>query len=90
MALVLNHPFLLANQVGGNDDLLFDGRSLVAWPDGRAVVDRHGKKGSCSLIYTNLSVFMDSKRLPMPAPARARWCSKPTITVSRSWTPSTN
>ena len=37
-AAVLNHPFLLANQVGGNDDLLFDGRSLVAWPDGRAVV----------------------------------------------------
>jgi len=37
-ASVLNHPFLLANQVGGNDDLLFDGRSLVAWPDGRAVV----------------------------------------------------
>ena len=24
-ASVLNHPFLLANQVGGNDDLLFDG-----------------------------------------------------------------
>ena len=37
-AAVLKHPFLLANQVGGNDDLLFDGRSLVAWPDGRAVV----------------------------------------------------
>ena len=34
-AAVLNHPFLLANQVGGNDDLLFDGRSLVVWPDGR-------------------------------------------------------
>tara|TARA_B110000444_G_scaffold260425_1_gene307332 strand:- start:32818 stop:34572 length:1755 start_codon:yes stop_codon:yes gene_type:complete len=35
---ILNHPFLLANQVGGNDDLLFDGNSLVAWPDGRVVV----------------------------------------------------
>ena len=34
----LDHPFLLANQVGGNDDLLFDGRSIIAWPDGRAVV----------------------------------------------------
>ena len=31
----LGHPYLLCNQVGGNDDLLFDGRSLVAWPDGR-------------------------------------------------------
>ena len=37
-ASVLKHPFLMANQVGGNDDLLFDGRSMVAWPDGRAVV----------------------------------------------------
>ena len=35
---ILQHPFLLANQVGGNDDLLFDGCSLVAWPDGRVVV----------------------------------------------------
>ena len=37
-AEILHHPFLLANQVGGNDDLLFDGCSLVAWPDGRVVV----------------------------------------------------
>ena len=37
-AAVLNHPFLLANQVGGNDDLLFDGRSMVVWPDGTAIV----------------------------------------------------
>ena len=37
-AASLNHPFLLANQVGGNDDLLFDGRSIIAWPDGTAVV----------------------------------------------------
>ncbi len=37
-AASLGHPFLLANQVGGNDDLLFDGRSIVAWPDGTAVI----------------------------------------------------
>ncbi len=42
---VLGHPFLLANQVGGNDDLLFDGRSLVAWPDGRAVVAPSWQEG---------------------------------------------
>ena len=36
-AKTLGHPFLLCNQVGGNDDLLFDGRSLVAWPDGRMI-----------------------------------------------------
>jgi NAD+ synthase (glutamine-hydrolysing) len=36
-AATLDHPFALCNQVGGNDDLLFDGRSLVAWPDGTVV-----------------------------------------------------
>ena len=36
-AATLGHPFLLCNQVGGNDDLLFDGRSLAAWPDGTLV-----------------------------------------------------
>lgn len=41
----LNHPFLLANQVGGNDDLLFDGRSIIAWPDGTAVVAPAWKEG---------------------------------------------
>lgn len=44
-AAVLDHPFLLANQVGGNDDLLFDGRSLVVWPDGRAVVAPSWQEG---------------------------------------------
>ena len=33
-ARTLGHPFLLCNQVGANDDLIFDGRSLIAWPDG--------------------------------------------------------
>jgi len=37
-AASLNHPFLLANQVGGNDDLLFDGRSVIAWPNGTVVI----------------------------------------------------
>lgn len=37
-AKILGHPFLLANQVGANDDLLFDGCSLIAWPDGQVVI----------------------------------------------------
>ncbi|PXY76878.1 MAG: NAD+ synthase [Methanobacteriota archaeon] len=36
-AQTLGHPFLLANQVGGNDDLLFDGHSLAALPSGEVV-----------------------------------------------------
>jgi len=27
-------PFVFVNQVGGNDELIFDGRSMVVWPDG--------------------------------------------------------
>jgi len=27
-------PVVFVNQVGGNDDLIFDGNSFVAWPDG--------------------------------------------------------
>ena len=37
-AASLGHPFLVANQVGGMDDLVFDGRSMVAWPDGHIVM----------------------------------------------------
>ena len=36
-ASTLELPFLLVNQYGGNDDLLFDGRSLAAWPDGTLI-----------------------------------------------------
>ena len=45
-AKTLQHPFLLANQVGANDDLLFDGRSLVAWPDGRVVMAPAWQEGA--------------------------------------------
>ena len=48
----LNHPFLLANQVGGNDDLLFDGRSIIAWPDGTIVL---GPAWSEGVLITDLS-----------------------------------
>ena len=48
----LNHPFLLANQVGGNDDLLFDGRSIIAWPDGTVVI---GPAWSQGVLLTDLS-----------------------------------
>lgn len=44
-ARTLQHPFLLANQVGGNDDLLFDGSSLVAWPNGEIVIAPSWREG---------------------------------------------
>jgi len=44
-AQTLGHPFILVNQVGGNDDLIFDGRSLVAWPDGSVELAPGWKEG---------------------------------------------
>jgi len=44
-ARTLGHPFLLCNQVGGNDDLIFDGRSLIAWPDGKIIQAPAWKEG---------------------------------------------
>tara|TARA_B100000700_G_scaffold293473_1_gene354484 strand:+ start:7841 stop:9526 length:1686 start_codon:yes stop_codon:yes gene_type:complete len=55
-AASLNHPFLLANQVGGNDDLLFDGRSIIAWPDGTVVV---GPAWSQGVLIADLSNPVD-------------------------------
>ena len=58
-AATLNHPFALCNQVGGNDDLVFDGRSVVAWPDGTVVQ----APGWCSGV---LLVELDN-------PSSSRW-----------------
>tara|TARA_B100002052_G_scaffold299181_1_gene336061 strand:- start:3179 stop:4882 length:1704 start_codon:yes stop_codon:yes gene_type:complete len=44
-ARTLGHPFLLCNQVGGNDDLIFDGRSLAAWPNGDVIQAPAWKEG---------------------------------------------
>jgi NAD+ synthase (glutamine-hydrolysing) len=44
-AKTLDHPFLLCNQVGANDDLIFDGRSLIAWPDGYMIQAPAWKEG---------------------------------------------
>ena len=55
---VLNHPFLLANQVGGNDDLLFDGCSLAAWPDGTVVIAPSWKEG---VLLVDIDNPADSK-----------------------------
>ncbi|MBJ62684.1 MAG: NAD+ synthase [Euryarchaeota archaeon] len=69
-AASLNHPFLLANQVGGNDDLLFDGRSIIAWPDGRAVVAPAWTEG---VLITDLS-----------NPEECSWLGKGELTILRT------
>jgi NAD+ synthase (glutamine-hydrolysing) len=65
-AKTLQHPFLLANQVGANDDLLFDGRSLVAWPDGRVVMAPAWQEGALLVDIDDYS--------------RAQWLGKGEIT----------
>ena len=64
-AKVLNHPFLLANQVGGNDDLLFDGCSLAAWPDGTVVIAPSWKEGVLLIDIDN--------------PVNAKWISSSAV-----------
>lgn len=52
-ARTLGHPFLLCNQVGGNDDLIFDGRSLAAWPNGDLIQAPAWKEGIMLVDTTN-------------------------------------
>lgn len=69
-AASLNHPFLLANQVGGNDDLLFDGRSIIAWPNGEVVVAPAWSEG---VLMTDLS-----------NPEGCTWIGEGEITILKS------
>lgn len=52
-ARTLGHPFLLCNQVGGNDDLIFDGRSLATWPNGDLIQAPAWKEGIMLVDTTN-------------------------------------
>ncbi len=45
-------PFILVNQAGGNDELIFDGSSLVAWPDGKTVACRRFDE-DCIIVDTD-------------------------------------
>ena len=60
-AKTLAHPFLLANQVGGNDDLLFDGCSLAALPSGEVVTAPAWQEG---VLLVNLDNIIASQWLP--------------------------
>lgn len=51
-AVSLNHPYLMCNQVGGNDDLIFDGRSIISWPNGYTI---QGPAWKEAIILVNLS-----------------------------------
>ena len=63
-AATLGHPFLLCNQVGGNDDLLFDGRSVVAWPDGTLV---QGPAWCMGVLLVDTEDAQATRWLPWPA-----------------------
>ncbi|WP_035615684.1 NAD+ synthase [Haloferula sp. BvORR071] len=43
-------PVVYANAVGGQDELLFDGHSMVAAPDGRIAVQMEGFEESCRVV----------------------------------------
>lgn len=67
-------PVVLCNAVGGNDSLLFDGRSLVVGPDGtvRAV----------GATFAEDLIVVDLDALPRPSPTRWRTRSR---SPSRDW-----
>jgi len=50
-AQALKCPLLLCNQVGGNDSLIFDGRSLC--------VDKNGKLVACAKAFETDNLFVD-------------------------------
>ena len=61
-------PVIYANAIGGQDQLLFDGHSLVATPDGRVAVQMPGFTGQC------LTVDLDALpqgEAPLPQPVAA-------------------
>ena len=60
-AKTLGHPFLLCNQIGGNDDLLFDGRSIVGWSNG---VIAQGPAWSSGILLVDIN-----------EPKNTRWIS---------------
>ena len=53
-----NIPIVFVNQVGGNDDLIFDGNSMVVWPSGVASIASSFEE---DLMTVNLS---EEKEIP--------------------------
>lgn len=53
-------PFVFVNQVGGNDDLVFDGHSVVLDASGRKVMQLQGFEEDLRIV--------DVSRLPQPVP----------------------
>lgn len=61
-------PFLFVNQVGGNDDLVFDGHSTVIGPDGTRRLRLSGFAPDTALIDTaQLPPPVEDSELPAPA-----------------------
>ena len=73
----LGTPFLLANQVGGNDDLVFDGSSIAAWPDGTVVLAPSWAEGVLTVDLNDLSSSTWTLSNAADAPPSAHtnaWC----------------
>ncbi|TAE77526.1 MAG: NAD+ synthase [Verrucomicrobia bacterium] len=61
-------PVVYANSIGGNDQLVFDGHSLVASPDGRIAVQLEGFVERCTTVDLNA---LPSGEAPLPQPVAA-------------------
>ncbi len=57
------------NQIGGNDDLIFDGRSLVVAPDGRVAARAKAFEPHVLVVDLDQAVAVHDERLIEPEPA---------------------
>lgn len=61
-------PVIYVNSIGANDQLVFDGHSLVASPDGRIAVQLAGFAECCATVDLDA---LPSGEAPLPQPAAA-------------------
>jgi NAD+ synthase (glutamine-hydrolysing) len=64
-----HRPLVFVNQVGGQDDLVFDGASLVFGPDGEVIA--RGREHATDLIVVDLDRGVGDVREPPPSDLRS-------------------
>jgi NAD+ synthase (glutamine-hydrolysing) len=74
-----NIPIAYVNMVGGQDELVFDGSSMVAGSDGKIIA--RGNQFAEDLIICDLDIKTDGKNSTKPSPAPSKY-GTPEIFVS--------
>ena len=85
MARKYGLPLVIVNQVGGNDDLIFDGRSAAFDAQGRLFARAKGFAEDVLIVDLPTGTgTIAERRLSRPKPrSGTRWCSASAITRAR-------